>query len=978
MRRLSILLVSALIVLLAGLTTAWLLRFRVADELVRQRLTTAGVPAAYRITRLDPFVQRIEGVRIGDAASPDLLARRVDVLVGYAASGPYVRGIRAEHVRLRGRADRRGLTFGTLDPLLPRASGGGASLPDLDLALVDTRLALATPGGRLTMRLDGSGNPRRLFRGRIGLVAPTMRAASCLVTDVGADLSVTVRSAEPGVAGRVSASGAICPSIRLGRGAMRLAVRSDAALERFAGRATLDGFGGTAGPLRFARVTGGLRGGGRRDGLALDTRLSLASMSAPVAAREVAAASIPQGTPLPPTMARGRAAIVALLAEADARVTAGLRMQAGKVSVDVRQLSLRGSDGGHVSAIARGGMSWSDRGSRLDANLSGGGGAIPRFDVRLRQAAAGAPLDGTARLDPYRADRAVLAIPAARFAWSGERLAVDGRFRLDGPLGDGEVRGLEVPVRGWVAATGAFAVGQGCGTVTAAAATLAAVTFSQLRLPFCGDPLVARAANGPVRIDGATGPLLLRGRTSDGAPATIGVASVRLSERGFALRGLTAEFGGPTSPTRLLADGLAGSFTAGGASGSFTGTTARIGAVPLALTGGAGRWRLDAGALRLSGRLRIGDTAASPRFNPLVAEDATLALRDGRVTAAAVLREPSGRATVATVELGHDLSRGSGEALLVIDGLRFVPKGLQPEKLTPLTLGVIANVSGTVSGRGRIDWDARGVTSSGSFATERLDFAAAFGPVTDLRGSIAFSDLLNLVSAPDQRVTIAEINPGLAIANGVVRFHLPGGNRVAVDDARWPFAGGTLRLDPATVDLAADLERRLTFRLEALDAGAFVQQLDLPNVSATGTFDGVLPMVFGQAGGRIDGGSIAARPPGGTIAYVGELSRARLGAMGKLAFDALKAIRYSTLTIGLDGQLDGEMVSRVRFTGVREATPDRSLAARLLRGLPFRFNIDVRAPFRGLLGTARTYADPQLLLRQPAPAVQPPASGGVR
>jgi hypothetical protein len=80
------------------------------------------------------------------------------------------------------------------------------------------------------------------------------------------------------------------------------------------------------------------------------------------------------------------------------------------------------------------------------------------------------------------------------------------------------------------------------------------------------------------------------------------------------------------------------------------------------------------------------------------------------------------------------------------------------------------------------------------------------------------------------------------------------------------------------------------------------------------------------------------------------------------------------------------MVSQVRFTGVREATPDQTLVTRLIRNLPFRFNIQIRAPFRGLVGSARAYIDPRLLLNQanlppktPAePAIQPPASGDVR
>ena len=354
-------------------------------------------------------------------------------------------------------------------------------------------------------------------------------------------------------------------------------------------------------------------------------------------------------------------------------------------------------------------------------------------------------------------------------------------------------------------------------------------------------------------------------------------------------------------------------------------------------------------------------------------DNASLDLKNNVIRATATLREPASKVAVATVRVEHDLASGIGHARLDVAGISFTPKRLQPETLTPLTLGVIANVAGTVSGDGRIDWGPKGVTSSGTFGTDRIDLAAAFGPVTGIKGQLHFTDLLGLVSAPDQEATITEINPGVQVANGVVRYQLTGQSRVKIDDATWPFAGGTLRLEPTILDFAAEAERHLTFRIDRLDAAAFVQQLDFPNISATGIFDGVLPMIFDQNGGRIEAGEIVARKGGGTLAYVGELSNAELGTMGKLAFDALKAIRYSSLDISLDGRLDGEMVSRVRFTGVREATPEQSLITRLIRNLPFRFNIQIRAPFRGLVGSARAYMDPRLLLNQAQPA-PPPAS----
>jgi hypothetical protein len=103
----------------------------------------------------------------------------------------------------------------------------------------------------------------------------------------------------------------------------------------------------------------------------------------------------------------------------------------------------------------------------------------------------------------------------------------------------------------------------------------------------------------------------------------------------------------------------------------------------------------------------------------------------------------------------------------------------------------------------------------------------------------------------------------------------------------------------------------------------------------------------------------------GTLSYVGPVSNEQLGAMGRLAFDALKNLQYKCLTILMDGALDGEMVTNVVFNGVNRgqiggAPPG---LARNFTGLPFIFNVRIAAPFRGLLGTAQSFIDPSTLIQ---------------
>jgi translocation and assembly module TamB len=125
---------------------------------------------------------------------------------------------------------------------------------------------------------------------------------------------------------------------------------------------------------------------------------------------------------------------------------------------------------------------------------------------------------------------------------------------------------------------------------------------------------------------------------------------------------------------------------------------------------------------------------------------------------------------------------------------------------------------------------------------------------------------------------------------------------------------------------------------------------------------------------------------GGSIAYVGAVSQENLGTWGNLAFDALKALNYRSLDITLNGPLAGEMITQLRFAGVSQGAGTKSnFIIRRLAKLPFVFNVTVRAPFRQLIDSARSFYDPQRLIERNLPAlleeqqrraapVQPPAS----
>jgi hypothetical protein len=292
---------------------------------------------------------------------------------------------------------------------------------------------------------------------------------------------------------------------------------------------------------------------------------------------------------------------------------------------------------------------------------------------------------------------------------------------------------------------------------------------------------------------------------------------------------------------------------------------------------------------------------------------------------------------------------------------------------------VIALVNGVLKGRGEISWDETGSRSSGTFETDDMDFAAAFGPVEGLATRLHFTDLLGLVSAPGQEAKVGLVRAGIDVLDGRIRYQLLPGLQVRVEGGRWPFAGGELILEETVLDFSKPSAKRLTFRVEGLDAALFIQKMEFANITATGTFDGTIPMVFDERGGRIVGGRLVARPEGGTLSYIGELTDKELGVYGKLAFDALKSMRYSKLTIDLDGALEGEFVAGIELDGVARDPILTSAPSGGIRGMvagralgqlariPFEFNIKVRGPFRALIGTMRSLHDPTLLIQSTLP-----------
>ena len=988
----------------------WLARKPIARNALDQALAARGVPARYRVVSIGVRWERIEDVSIGDPRNPDLTAQWIEVRIRTRLSGIGVSAVRAGGVRLKGRVVDGHVSLGAVDRLLPKSDGQTPlTLPDLDVDVSDARVHLATPLGKVDALIDGRGNLIDGFRGKVRAASPTFGTGDCKGDRVRGVFNVTIKDRSPVLQGPARLARLICRGASLSDVRVDTSASLDRSLTRWTGQSALAVSDlsyprlrarGIGGHLKFDRTPSSTRlagslyadaaAAGQTTVTDLRARFALDMASNP---KGTFAAKIGNVTPATSMIARMRTLdrygrdtpvgppLALLVDRTRAAVARGITVEAqGSVAdgaITVQRATARSGSGAMLGLSGGSGLQFGLHRFLADTKVALAGGGLPRVDAEFRRREDGKSA-GLIRIAPIATTSGRLGLAPVRFAATpGGAMLFETDVTSDGPLPNGRVERLQFPLSVDLGTNGGASINRGCTPVRIARLDNATLHLNRSAVRICPDrsPALITIRDGHASGRWTVARPALTGRLGDNLVSfSAQTAKIDIGTLRFGVRGAAILVGQPQKRARLAIGMLSGRAANGVAQGSFGDGAGQIAAVPIDMTGAKGRWQFRNGRLDVRGGASIADAAASPRYNRLESDDVHFTLAGKRIDATATLRNPATGTPVVRTAIVHDLNSGTGNARLSVDGLTF-GKTLQPEQLTPLTLGVIANVVGRIDGDGRIDWSARGVTSSGQFSTETLDTAAAFGPVTGLKGRIVFNDLLALATPPGQELRIAAINTGIVVTDGVIRFQLLPEQRIVIERGAWPFSGGTLSLDPSVIEFAKARTRRLTFRIAALDAAKFIERFDLKDLAATGTFDGVVPMVFDERGGRIEKGHLAARKGGGTLAYVGDVSNVRMNVFANLAFDALKSIRYSNLAIDLDGALDSEIISRVTFDGVNEnpLSPPKSFLARKFIGLPFRFNITIRAPFRSLLNTARTFQDPTSLIQQTLPELQKPS-----
>jgi len=222
-----------------------------------------------------------------------------------------------------------------------------------------------------------------------------------------------------------------------------------------------------------------------------------------------------------------------------------------------------------------------------------------------------------------------------------------------------------------------------------------------------------------------------------------------------------------------------------------------------------------------------------------------------------------------------------------------------------------------------------------------------------------------LSTPPDQLVYMQRIDFGLELTDGLVHFRLRPDGVLDLAEARWSFAGGTIRTH-GELDLAAEAQG-LALEIADVDLAALLVLADLEGLTGSGSVVGRIPIV--RRGGTVEirGGRLAASPEGGWIHYGAGGAATGVASQGQgigVVLAALENFHYDELVATLDGDTSGPVNVAIHIAG---ANPD------YLGGHPIEFNLNVESHLVDLLRNATAvYRLPQEIEKRLQKMAAPP------
>lgn len=360
------------------------------------------------------------------------------------------------------------------------------------------------------------------------------------------------------------------------------------------------------------------------------------------------------------------------------------------------------------------------------------------------------------------------------------------------------------------------------------------------------------------------------------------------------------------------------------------GLTGNAAGGPAGLTGG--RAEISSGVLR--------DRRAAPLFAP-IGLSATVDIADAVATFRAEATDRTEALTI-NAEGRHRLTEGIGTATVAAEPMLFSPDGLQPQSVLPVLRGQVSSVTGGLRMQSSLAWDRDGLRSELDLALEDIGLQTAFAALAGITGDVAFDSLLPPATPPHQQIAVGLLDVGLPLNDGTLDFTLGRDGRLQLHAAEWPWAGGRLFVRDAVLDPAA-ARQDLVLSAADVNIAELLEQLEVPDLTATGRFSGRIPVTIEGEKATIRNARLTTGEAGGVIRYRDQAAKAALaggGESGELLIAALEDFRYESLVVELNGETDGNIDVLIHLRG---ANPQ------VYEGYPFELNLTLGGELLSIL-----------------------------
>lgn len=276
------------------------------------------------------------------------------------------------------------------------------------------------------------------------------------------------------------------------------------------------------------------------------------------------------------------------------------------------------------------------------------------------------------------------------------------------------------------------------------------------------------------------------------------------------------------------------------------------------------------------------------------------------------------------MHLQQDLVTSKGSLQWHLTDLPLNWSSLNLDEMAGLTK--LELLGGGVSGQGWVDWQpgANGWQITPDLMLRADNVSAVYDSSIALDGwssMLALRRPFNGDYLLDAQISGKSLNPGIELKDILARSQtrIPADFSYAlaeIQEVHTDVLGGRIHMPLIRFDTRKDINA-FGIELQHIQLAQIAALEEKAEVQASGTLDGVLPIVLTREGAQIPGGTLFARDPGGVIRYKNSTSEA-LGQSDQtvgLAMQLLENFQYEQLQSNIQYQPDGQLNLGLQFQG---------------------------------------------------------------